>query len=127
MPAMRVLLGGVVALAIACGGGQTTGPAHNTSSGGTGDQAGGAAATTGGGAVQPAVSVGVALQVTPAEATVVIDDMVLGRAAQLAPVIALAPGLHTLEIKQEGFKAYRAEFSVTDKVEAFVVKLEPLR
>jgi hypothetical protein len=68
--------------------------------------------------------IGAALDVTPRDATVTIDDIVMGRANELDPVVALAPGLHTLVIAQPGFKSYRAEFSVTDKVEKFVVKLE---
>ena len=70
------------------------------------------------------VGVGAALDVTPRDATVTIDDIVMGRANELDPVVALAPGLHTLVIAQPGYKSYRAEFSVTDKVEKFVVKLE---
>jgi len=70
------------------------------------------------------VGVGAALDVTPRDATVTIDDIVMGKASELDPVVALTPGLHTLVIAQPGFKSYRAEFSVTDKVEKFVVKLE---
>jgi hypothetical protein len=70
-------------------------------------------------------TVGVALEVTPRDAIVEIDDIAFGKAATLDPVIALAPGLHTLVVTHEGHKTYRAEFSVTDKTETFVVKLTP--
>ena len=69
--------------------------------------------------------VGVALQVEPAEASVMIDDLVVGQASQLDPVFALAPGLHTLVITLKGYKTYRMEFSVTDKTESFTIHLDP--
>ena len=68
--------------------------------------------------------IGVALQVDPAEAEVMIDDLVVGKASQLDPVFALAPGLHTLVITHAGYKTYRMEFSVTDKTETFTIHLE---
>jgi hypothetical protein len=69
--------------------------------------------------------IGVALQVDPDEAEVMIDELVVGKASQLDPVFALAPGLHTLVIKHPGYKTYRMEFSVTDKTETFTIHLEP--
>jgi hypothetical protein len=54
-----------------------------------------------------------------------LDELVVGKASQLDPVFALAPGLHTLVIKHPGYKTYRMEFSVTDKTETFTIHLEP--
>lgn len=72
----------------------------------------------------PEQKIGVALQVEPAEANVTIDDLVVGRARDLDPVFALAPGLHTLVITHPGYKTYRMEFSVTDKTETFSIHLD---
>ena len=69
--------------------------------------------------------VGVALQVEPVDANVMIDDLVVGRAKDLDPVFALGPGLHTLVITHPKFKTYRMEFSVTDKTETFTIHLDP--
>ena len=82
--------------------------------------------TTGGGSGSAAVltGVGIALDIQPKDAKVTIDEIVMGRADQLDPVVSLAPGLHTLVVELAGFKSYRAEFSVTDKVEKFTVRLE---
>jgi hypothetical protein len=77
----------------------------------------------------PTVKVGVALDVTPDTAIVELDDKSLGPAASLAPAIALEPGLHTLVVSQDDYHLYRAEFTVTDRIEHFVVRLvrlEPL-
>ena len=82
---------------------------------------------SGSGSAEPATpeKIGVALQVEPADANVEIDDLVVGKASQLDPVFALAPGLHTLVIKLAGYKTYRMEFSVTDKTESFTIHLDP--
>jgi hypothetical protein len=75
---------------------------------------------------RPAAVVGVALDVVPDTATVIVDDEPRGTAASLGAVLALEPGLHTLVITHEGYQSYRAEFAVTDKTERFVVRLERL-
>jgi len=106
----------LIVLAAACGGGShvaTTTPA------GAGD-----AGVSPPDSAPALTGVGAALDVTPPDAVVTIDDIVMGKASELDPVVALAPGLHTLVVAQPGYKSYRAEFSVTDKVESFVVKLE---
>ena len=79
---------------------------------------------SGSGSSEELTGVGIALDVTPNEATVTIDDVVMGKVTELDRMVALAPGLHTLVIAQHGFKSYRVEFSVTDKVEKFVVNLD---
>jgi hypothetical protein len=55
------------------------------------------------------VAVGVALDIAPGDATVEVE-----------------PGLHTLVVTRDGYQPYRAEFTVTDKIEHFVVRLQPL-
>ena len=112
----------MVALAACSGGGKRGDTTTNQTSNGDGTQTG--SSTASGGSAVELTGVGIALDVTPREATVTIDDVVMGRANQLDPVVALAPGLHTLVVEQPGHKAYRAEFSVTDKVEKFTVVLE---
>ncbi|HUS27534.1 MAG TPA: PEGA domain-containing protein [Kofleriaceae bacterium] len=85
----------------------------------------GVASSGSGSAAGPAEEkIGVALQVDPTEANVTIDDLVVGRASDLDPVFALAPGLHTLVITHPGYKTYRMEFSVTDKTESFTIHLD---
>lgn len=86
----------------------------------------GAATTTrsAAGSAQELTGVGIALDVQPKDARITIDDIVMGLANELDPVVSLAPGLHTLVVEQAGFKSYRAEFAVTDKVEKFTVRLE---
>ncbi len=78
----------------------------------------------GSGSAAELTGVGIALDIEPKDANVTLDEIVMGRADQLDPVVSLAPGLHTLVVEQAGFKSYRAEFSVTDKVEKFTVRLE---
>ncbi|MBA2544944.1 MAG: PEGA domain-containing protein [Deltaproteobacteria bacterium] len=70
------------------------------------------------------VVVGVALTVSPSNAVVTIDDVERGPANQLERVIALDPGLHQLIVTLDGYKPYRAEFTVSDKTERFTVRLE---
>lgn len=117
----------ILVFAVACSsksGGSTTTPNDpNNQTAGSGDTAAGG----GSGATASTVTVGAALQITPTEATVTIDDIVMGRAVELDPVIALAPGLHTLVVAQPGFKPYRMEFAVTDKIESFTIKLDPAK
>jgi hypothetical protein len=72
------------------------------------------------------VAVGVALDIAPADATVEVDERTLGAASSLDRVIGLEPGLHTLVVTRDGYQPYRAEFTVTDKIEHFVVRLQPL-
>jgi hypothetical protein len=91
------------------------------------------AASACGGAGSPAptqastrVTAGVALAVEPTTATVLVDDETLGPASSLDPVLALEPGLHTLVVSQDGYQSYRAEFTVTDRIEHFDVRLAPL-
>lgn len=98
-------------LLIACGGSKAPPPAKPPAAGSGSD-------------ASSDVSVGLALIVTPSDAIVELDDIRMGAAANLDPVFALAPGLHTLVITREGYKPYRIEFSVTDKVERFDIKLE---
>ena len=74
-----------------------------------------------------AAKVGVALDVTPADAEVLINGVSHGEAGKLAPVIELKPGLYTLVIEHAGYTSYRVEFSVADKVESFSVHLEPAK
>lgn len=105
---MRFLL----VLLIACGGSKATPPAKPPAAAGSGSDP------------SPSVSVGLALTVTPSDAIVELDDIRMGAAANIDPVFALAPGLHTLVITRESYKPYRIEFSVTDKVEKFDIKLE---
>ncbi len=111
----------VLVVAVACGGGKGGGPATSSTTTDTSTANGSAATGTG---AEELTGVGVALDVEPNEATVTVDDVVLGKVSELDPVIALAPGLHTLVLAHPGFKSYRVEFSVTDKVEKFVVKLD---
>lgn len=113
----------VLVLVLACGG-KGGGPATSAA---TSDGTPTGAPSKGSGSAEELTGVGVALDVVPATATVTIDDVVMGKVAELDPVVALAPGLHTLVIAQAGFKSYRVEFSVTDKVEKFVVKLDAAR
>jgi PEGA domain-containing protein len=68
--------------------------------------------------------IGVALTVTPPDADVTIGDVSYGKASELAPVVELKPGLYTLVVQRAGFSPYRAEFTVADKVESFVVRLD---
>jgi hypothetical protein len=68
--------------------------------------------------------VGVGLSVTPPDAEVLIDGVSYGKASRLDAVVELKPGLHTLMVTHEGYASYRAEFSVEDKTETFVVRLE---
>ena len=105
--------------------GKSGGPATTTTNtaGGTGAVSG--TGDVSGGSAQELTGVGIALDIQPQDAKVTIDDIVMGNADQLDPVVSLAPGLHTLVVEQAGFKSYRAEFSVTDKVERFTVRLEP--
>lgn len=113
----------VLVLAVACGG-KGGGPSTPTTS--TTDDATptGTGSQTGSSSAGELTGVGVALDVTPPDATVTIDDVMMGKVFELDPVIALAPGLHTLVIARATFKTYRVEFSVTDKVEKFVVRLD---
>lgn len=114
----------VLVVALGCGGGKGGGPAtSSTTSDGTPTATG--SSSNGSAAAEELTGVGVALEVVPDTATVTIDDVMMGKVVELDPVVALAPGLHTLVIAQAGFKSYRVEFSVTDKVEKFVVKLDP--
>ncbi len=69
------------------------------------------------------VLVGVALQVTPADAMVAIDDDDRGTASSLPVVVPLAPGIHQLVITRDGYTPYRVEFAVSDKTERFTVEL----
>ena len=110
----------MVALAACSGGGKLAETTTNETSNDNGTQT----STATGSAAVELTGVGVAFNFTPADATVTIDDVVMGRANQLDPVVALAPGIHTLVVEQPGHKSYRAEFSVTDKVEKFTVVLE---
>ena len=71
--------------------------------------------------------IGVALAVTPPDADVLIDGVSYGTASGLGAVVELKPGLYTLMVTREGYASYRAEFSVEDKTETFVVRLEPLK
>lgn len=112
----------VLVVAVACGG-KGGGPATSTTTDGTTQNGTGSQAGSGAAAGE-LTGVGVALDVTPSDATVTIDEVMMGKVSELDPVIALAPGLHTLVVAQRGFKSYRVEFSVTDKVEKFVVKLD---
>ena len=110
-------------LALGCGpksGGPTT---TTTTTNGT-ESGGGGDSPTGSGSAAELTGVGIALDVQPRDANVTLDEIVMGRADQLDPVVSLAPGLHTLVVEKPGFKSYRAEFSVTDKVEKFTVRLE---
>ena len=72
----------------------------------------------------PSPTIGIALEVSPLDANVMIDDVDRGRASKLARAIALEPGLHTLIVTLAGYKPYRAEFTVSDKLESFTVRLE---
>lgn len=110
----------LLVLALGCGGGGAS-----TSTTPVGAETGGDTSARSSEPQGPVATVGAALSVTPANATVTIDDASIGVASELAPVIGLAPGLHTLVVSAPGYKAYRAEFSVTDKVERFTVRLEP--
>jgi hypothetical protein len=114
----------VVALGACSGSGKGADTRTSSSSGGDTGQPGTSGTTGAPADAAPLTGVGIALDVTPREATVTIDDIAMGRANQLDPVVALAPGLHTLVVEHAGHKAYRAEFSVTDKVETFKVVLE---
>lgn len=75
----------------------------------------------------PSAKVGVALDVTPADANVIIDGESHGEAGKLPKVLELKPGLYTLVIERAGYNSYRVEFSVADKVESFSVHLEPAK
>ncbi len=74
-----------------------------------------------------AAKIGVALTVTPDDAEVSIDGVSRGKAAGLDPIIDLKPGLYTLLVARPGYAAYRVEFTVSDKTESFVIRLEPLK
>jgi hypothetical protein len=74
-----------------------------------------------------AAKVGVALDVTPVDAEVLIDGISHGPAASLPHVLELKPGLYTLVIQLKGYTSYRVEFSVADKVESFAVHLDPAK
>jgi hypothetical protein len=120
----RALVLLVVVLFVACSGksgGSTTTPTDPTSGPGTTTTGAGG---VGGGGSEELTGVGVAFDVEPQDAQVAIDDEPRGKAEELERVVTLAPGLHTFVITLAGYKTYRAEFSVTDKVEKFVVKLE---
>jgi hypothetical protein len=85
-------------------------------------------ATTKPGASEPApTKIGVALAVTPSDAEVSIDGVSYGKVSELGSVVELKPGLYTLTVSRDGYASYRAEFSVEDKTETFVVRLEPLK
>jgi hypothetical protein len=71
--------------------------------------------------------IGVALVVTPPEASVAIDDVERGPASKLAGAIALEPGLHWMIVQLDGYEPYRAEFTVSDKTERFTVRLKRAR
>lgn len=74
---------------------------------------------------QPApLVIGIALVVTPTDAEVSIDDVARGPAHTLAKPIELEPGLHQLIVTRDGYKPYRAEFTVSDKTEKFTIHLE---
>lgn len=75
----------------------------------------------------PTVTIGLALTVTPADAEVTVDDRPYGPASALVTPIALEPGLHTLIVSLAGYRPYRAEFSITDKIETFSIKLDRKR
>lgn len=114
----------LLVVVLGCGGGKGGGPATtNTTNTADGTSSSGDG-STGTGSAQELTGVGIALDIEPADAQVTIDDIVMGHANELDPVVSLAPGLHTLVVEQAGFKSYRAEFSVTDKVEKFTVRLE---
>lgn len=113
----------ILCLVIACSGGGTSGSGTTTPTGPT-SGSGSAAGGGGGSGTAESSGIGVHLDVDPVDALVTIDDEPRGKVSELDPVVALAPGLHTFVITLAGYKTYRAEFSVTDKVETFVVKLE---
>lgn len=114
----------LLVVAAACGGAKGGGPVATTTDN-SDVSAGSGVPATGSGSAEELTGVGAALDVTPRDAAVTIDGVMMGKASELDPVVALAPGLHTLVVSLHGFKSYRAEFAVTDKVEKFVVKLEP--
>jgi hypothetical protein len=101
---IRSFLIAIAVVASACGGARSPAPKHASTR----------------------VTAGVALRVEPTSATVLLDEQPLGPAAYLEPVLALEPGLHTLVVSQDGYQSYRAEFTVTDRIEHFVVRLAPL-
>jgi hypothetical protein len=70
---------------------------------------------------------GLSLTITPPDAEVLIDGVSYGTAEKLAPVVELKPGLYTLMVSHAGYAPYRVEFSVADKIESFVVHLEPVK
>lgn len=109
---------------LGCGGGKGGGPATTTTTNTADGTSPSGDGSTGTGSAQELTGVGIALDIQPTEAKVTIDDIVMGSANELDPVVSLAPGLHTLVVEHAGFKSYRAEFSVTDKVEKFTVRLE---
>jgi hypothetical protein len=109
----------VLVVAAACGGPATS--MTSPTGAGSSQHASGSGSAS---AEEEMAGVGVALDVTPSDANVTIDGVLMGKVSELDRTVALAPGLHTIVIAQRGFKSYRVEFSVTDKVEKFVVKLE---
>ncbi len=75
---------------------------------------------------KPAI-IGIVLDVSPADAEVVVDGVSRGAASALSAGVPLDPGVHQLVIKRDGFRPYRVEFTVSDKAEEFAVRLEPVR
>jgi PEGA domain len=78
-------------------------------------------------AIDALTKIGVALTVTPPDAEVLIDGVSYGKASELGAVIELKPGLYTLQVAREGYRSYRVEFSVGEKTESFVVRLEQVK
>lgn len=65
--------------------------------------------------------------VEPTDAGVVVDGKDHGTVAELENrAIKVAPGLHQVTIRKQGFKTWRAEVTVGESPEAIKVKLEAL-
>lgn len=79
-------------------------------------------------AAPAAESGGLAFDVTPSDAEVIVDGRPQGKIAALrGGFLPLAPGLYQVTIARPGFATWRAEVSVRSTVEPLRVALPPRR
>jgi hypothetical protein len=75
-----------------------------------------------------AESIGLRLEVLPADAQVLLDGKAIGLAQQIAAggIVKVDPGIHQITVRRTGYETWRTELAVRDGVESIHVDLVPV-
>ncbi|HUS63680.1 MAG TPA: PEGA domain-containing protein [Kofleriaceae bacterium] len=65
------------------------------------------------------------VDVEPADAEILVDDVPVGTGTTVSSGVPLDPGLHRIVVRMEGYDTYRAEVEIEAEDESLRVQLEP--